>query len=325
MTGIGRSRSLFIVAAAVATAVAVAVVAAGKQGNGSSSVSRFDPRKEAAFEGKGLEAQRKGPSNPATEQVENRAYPRAYVDDRLALKSHDAFERKPEQLGSAAFGTRTAFAAALAASPGAWNALGPVTPNISGEASQFLDPVTLQGPTTQESGRVTALAIDPNCAKASAPAGAPCRLWVAAAGGGIWRTNDALAAQPSWIAPPDDLPTNAFGSLIIDPNEPTGNTLSAGSGEPHGSGDSEAGLGLFKSTDGGSSWQLVVVHRAAEPQGVDVAGANAELGRGARDEIVIAALALAVVERQEAVRPVRRARQLRPARVRVRARRVAGD
>ena len=130
MTGIGRSRWLFVVAAAVAAAVAVAVVAAGRQGNGSSSVSRFDPRKEAAFEGKGLEAQRKGPSNPATEQVENRAYPRAYVDDRLALKSHDAFERKPEKLGSAAFATRTAFAAALAASPGAWTALGPVTPNV---------------------------------------------------------------------------------------------------------------------------------------------------------------------------------------------------
>jgi hypothetical protein len=170
MTGIGRSRWLFVVAAAVAAAVAVAVVAAGGQGNGSSSVSRFDPRKEAAFEGKGLEAQRKGPSNPATEQVENRAYPRAYVDDRLALKSHDAFDRKPEKLGSAAFATQTAFAASLAASPGAWSALGPVTPNVSGEASQFLDPVTLQGPTTQESGRVTALAIDPNCAKASAPA-----------------------------------------------------------------------------------------------------------------------------------------------------------
>src|SRR5205823_2799512 len=137
------------------------------------------------------------------------------------------------------------------------SSLGPVTPNVAGEASQFLDPDTLKGPTTQESGRVTALAIDPNCGKASAPAGAPCSLWVAAAGGGIWRTNTALASKPSWIAPPDDLPTNAFGSLIIDPNDSSGNTLYAGSGEPNGSGDSEAGLGLFKSIDGGSSWQLV--------------------------------------------------------------------
>jgi hypothetical protein len=104
---------------------------------------------------------------------------------------------------------------------------------------------------------VTALAIDTNCGKASAPSGAPCRLWVAAAGGGIWRTNNALAARPSWIAPPADLPTNSFGSLVVDANDATGNTLYAGSGEPNGSGDSEAGLGLFKSTDGGQSWRLV--------------------------------------------------------------------
>ena len=53
------------------------------------------------------------------------------------------------------------------------------------------------------------------------------------------------------------LPTNAFGSLIVDANDASGNTLYAGSGEPNGSGDSEAGLGLFKSTDGGQSWSLV--------------------------------------------------------------------
>jgi hypothetical protein len=137
-----------------------------------------------------------------------------------------------------------------------------VTPNVAGEASQFFDPATGTGPPTQESGRVTALAIDPNCGKPSAPAGAPCRLWVAAAGGGIWRTNDALAAQPTWIAPPASLPTNAFGSLIVDANDASGNTLYAGSGEPNGSGDSEAGLGLFKSTDGGQSWRLVAGSQA---------------------------------------------------------------
>jgi hypothetical protein len=253
-----RSRSLLVFAAALAVAAAVAVVAAGRQGEKHSSFTRFDPRKEAGFElGEGQEAQRRGPANPAAEQVEDRAYPRTYVDDRLAQKVRAAFERKPQQLGASAFATPSSFATAQAASPGAWSALGPVTPNVAGEASQFLDPVTLKGPTTQESGRVTALAIDPNCGKASAPAGAPCRLWVAAAGGGIWRTNNALAGAPSWIAPSDDLPTNALGSLIIDPNDATGNTLYAGSGEPNGSGDSEAGLGLFRSTNGGVSWQLV--------------------------------------------------------------------
>jgi hypothetical protein len=106
------------------------------------------------------------------------------------------------------------------------------------------EPVTQQGPPSQESGRVTAIAVDPACAPGD------CRVWVAAAGGGIWRTGDALALHPQWTAPPDDVPTTAFGSLYYDaPRE----TLYAGSGEPNGSSDSEAGLGLFKSTDGGAS------------------------------------------------------------------------
>ena len=42
------------------------------------------------------------------------------------------------------------------------------------------------------SGRVSALAIAPTCVPGN------CRVWVAAAGGGIWRTDDALASTPSW-------------------------------------------------------------------------------------------------------------------------------
>ena len=246
-----------MLALAVAAAVAASLVASAHQQRTRFAV-RFDPHKEAKFErARGEEASRNGADNPVAEQVADRAYPRSYVDDRLALKSRDAFKTKPDNLGPSAFSTAGAFSAAEAASPGAWRALGPVTPNVAGEASQFYDPATGTGPPTQESGRVTALAIDPNCGKASAPASAPCRLWVAAAGGGIWRTNNALAAKPAWIAPPASLPTNAFGSLIVDANDASGNTLYAGSGEPNGSGDSEAGLGLFKSTDGGQSWSLV--------------------------------------------------------------------
>ena len=228
----------------------------GESGEAGEHEAFFDPRKEARFEGTG-EADRGGPDNPAAEQVDNRAFPRAYVDDVRAARGQKAFHAKPHHLGRSAFKTTTAYQAALAAAPGAWSTLGPVTPNVTGEASQFFDPVTQVGPTTQESGRVTALAIDPNCGKPSAPRGAPCRLWVAAAGGGIWRTDNALAALPTWIPPQDTLPTNSFGSLAIDPNDRSGNTIYAGSGEPNGSGDSEAGLGLFKSTDGGQSWQVV--------------------------------------------------------------------
>jgi hypothetical protein len=257
------NRWLYVAAVAVAAAATVLLIARDHQQPARLSV-RFDPHKEAKFERAGgeKEASRNGADTPAAEQVADRAYPRSYVDDRLAIRSRDAFKSKPNKLGASAFSTTSAFNAAQAAAPGAWEALGPVTPNVAGEASQFFDPATGTGPPTQESGRVTALAIDPNCGKPSAPAGAPCRLWVAAAGGGIWRTNDALAAQPTWIAPPASLPTNAFGSLIVDANDTSGNTLYAGSGEPNGSGDSEAGLGLFKSTDGGQSWSLVAGSQA---------------------------------------------------------------
>ena len=51
--------------------------------------------------------------------------------------------------------------------------------------------------------------------------------------------------------------TNAIGSLLLDPTDPTGNTLYAATGEENASGDSEAGVGIYKTTDGGDSWSLV--------------------------------------------------------------------
>jgi hypothetical protein len=53
------------------------------------------------------------------------------------------------------------------------------------------------------------------------------------------------------------LTSNSIGSIVIDPNDASGNTLYVGTGEPNGSSDSEAGVGLFKSTNGGASWSLV--------------------------------------------------------------------
>ena len=49
----------------------------------------------------------------------------------------------------------------------------------------------------------------------------------------------------SWFA------TTSIGTITIDPTDPTGNTIYVGTGEPNGSSDSEAGVGVYKSTDGG--------------------------------------------------------------------------
>jgi hypothetical protein len=194
----------------------------------------------------GKEAGGEVASGPAQQQVDQRAYPRAYVETKRALAARRAFRAAPSRLPSSAFRRSAPARAQRAALAADWSELGPVTPNVPGD-------VTYTGAPTTNSGRVTALAIDPNCGAA----GRGCRMWVAAAGGGIFRTADALAATVDWTPASSGLTSNAIGSLVSDPNDASGDTLYAGTGEPNGSGDSEAGVGLFKSTDGGASWSLV--------------------------------------------------------------------
>src|SRR5205085_5110008 len=50
---------------------------------------------------------------------------------------------------------------------------------------------------------------------------------------------------------------NAIGASTIDPTDSSGDTIYVGTGEPNASGDSGAGQGIYKSTDGGESWSLV--------------------------------------------------------------------
>jgi hypothetical protein len=99
-------------------------------------------------------------------------------------------------------------------------------------------------------------------------------MWVGAAGGGVWYTPDALAATPAWQPLDTGITSNAIGSLAVDPNDPTGNTIYAGTGEPNGSGDSEAGVGLFRSTDGGQTWKLMGLYNAGQISGVRIHPTN---------------------------------------------------
>src|SRR6185295_17089398 len=77
------------------------------------------------------------------------------------------------------------------------NALNPANPFLNWKLAgpsiaTFPAPLTRSGRDFVTSGRVTALVVKPGC-NATA-----CRLWMAAAGGGIWRTDNALAATPTW-------------------------------------------------------------------------------------------------------------------------------
>jgi hypothetical protein len=246
-----------ILAAAGVVAVAALAASGGSEGPSPAGAEASDLGENVPGH-LGGEGSREGSDSPSAEQVENRAYPRSYVSDRLALRGSEAFSRLPSAPAPDKFASPAAYRAAVRSAPARWNALGPKRPNVAATATQSYNTATGVGTPTTNSGRVTAMAVDPNCGRP----GDGCRLWVAAAGGGIWRTPDALANHVKWRKPSGALPTNSFGSLYVDPNDRTGDTIYAGSGEPNGSSDSEAGLGLFKSTDGGRHWHLVKGSRA---------------------------------------------------------------
>ncbi|HSG81846.1 MAG TPA: glycosyl hydrolase, partial [Gemmatimonadota bacterium] len=76
-------------------------------------------------------------------------------------------------------------------------------------------------------------------------------VWYVAVGsGGVWKTENA---GTTWQPIFDDQPSYSIGSLAIDPSEPS--TVWVGTGEDVGGRHVGYGDGVYKSTDGGRSWQ----------------------------------------------------------------------
>lgn len=184
----------------------------------------------------------------AAEERAHRAYPGTSVDTLNAIIS---FKRFMAASASAATPTSPAKKGPLSrkskkAPPEpprfhTWSMVGP-------NNAPYPSILTFSGGPYVSSGRITALALD----TASGCNAAFCRLWVGAAGGGVWRTTNALAASPTWTFLTGlNFWTNAIGTLTYDNAH---GVLYAGTGEPNASGDSEAGLGVFRSTDGGDTW-----------------------------------------------------------------------
>src|SRR5262245_38257575 len=166
------------------------------------------------------------------EQAAQRAYPAESVPFSATLNSvatFNAVKKKGKKVGE-------------------WTSIGPKKAQYPALLDQFLG----GGKPYTASGRVTALAVG-GCKKND-----KCSLYLGAAGGGVWSTDHAFdGGNANWKFKSGSLPTNAVGSLLVDPSDPTGDTLYVGTGEGNASADSEASLGIVKSTDGRDSWSLV--------------------------------------------------------------------
>lgn len=180
-----------------------------------------------ALAGHSVEAEREGSIEQT--RYEDKAYPLDFVPSEQRRGS----EQASEQVGNHGGGKKNS-----------WRAVGPQTATVPAE-------VTYTGVESTVSGRITALAVSSTCRPSD------CKILIGTAGGGVWRADDGLSDHPNWISSNKGIPTNAIGSLIFDPSDPSGKTLYAGTGEGNQSADSEAGKGLFRSTNGGRSWALV--------------------------------------------------------------------
>jgi hypothetical protein len=94
-------------------------------------------------------------------------------------------------------------------------------------------------------GRTRAIMFDPNDATKK-------KVWAGGAGGGLWYTNDITATTPVWNNVSDVWANMAISSIAYNP----ANTQEfyVGTGEGWYNGDAIRGAGIWKSSDGGSSW-----------------------------------------------------------------------
>jgi hypothetical protein len=89
-------------------------------------------------------------------------------------------------------------------------------------------------------GRVRAIAIHPTSTDT---------MFIGSVGGGIWKTTDGGA---TWSVVDDFMANIAVSSIVMTPGNPS--VMYAGTGEGFYNSDGLRGAGIFKSTDGGTSW-----------------------------------------------------------------------
>jgi hypothetical protein len=177
-----------------------------------------------------------GPGGAAASEFRERAYP----DTTVSLAEMD--------------GARAAFADASGVPFRAderdaiWNSIGPSRALYP--RSDFLTSFLYVPNTYVAGGRTTSIALSDSCSAGR------CEAYITPAGGGVWHTNNILGGEVKWHYLGGPLGINAAGAVTIDPNDD--DTVYVGTGEANicGSG-CVAGTGLYRSRNGGRTWQLL--------------------------------------------------------------------
>ncbi len=125
-----------------------------------------------------------------------------------------------------------------------------ILPHSAKQFQESRDLSWRQIPSREMAGRTRTLMIDPNDKN---------RLWIGTATGGMWYNPD-FRNNGSWVPVSDDWQSMSISSLAYDPVDPK--TFYAGTGESFTSvpiyrESSSSGVGIYKTTDGGSTWQLL--------------------------------------------------------------------
>jgi photosystem II stability/assembly factor-like uncharacterized protein len=106
------------------------------------------------------------------------------------------------------------------------------------------------------SGRVTSIAVDP---------GDNSHWLIGGAQGGVWETRDNGA---TWIPKTDDQASLAIGAVAFAPSD--ARIIYVGTGEPEFFNGAYAGQGVLKSTDAGTTWELLATATFARTSFSDI-------------------------------------------------------